>query len=768
MCARSPGYHRSRGTRISWACCAAAFTLVCLAYAPLPAQQIADRAPTGFYYPVSDSLAATAAESSFGLRDFEGYRPWGKWHCGADIEAGVDDPVWPIADGVVHKVSLDGWSESGKADNFGYIVEHLTSGNTRFFAVYGHLRRPASLRVGQVVYGGQTELGRIGKWYKTPHLHFGVYLPPVETPDYCPSEGYGRQPMPRGERQASSLGVSGYGPTNAGYANRGYWLDPIAFIRTQRPGGTTAHGGQPPHASSQSVLVIDVSGSMSQPMPKGQPKIDAVKDAVRDYLKTLEDDTSVNGTRHRVAAIAFSDEPSRLHDLTDNMAGIRQAVNRLEPLSMTNLGDSLEMAVAMLEQEPNAKDRTILFFSDGKTNAGAIPRDDFLIAYDPASGPRSDFFRDSKMRELYWRIHQAGIRVITIGFGDPAQSAGLQKYLILPGVEPDLDDQVLRSLAETPRTGGQYVNAQDYAGLLKSFVVAYNVSANRQLIAEETGTIAAGQTREISFDLTASAMRTGETFGLRNLVSLGFLCTPAFADGVRQRGQLLVTLGWDRGRLGLVLRDPAGVEVGPSYPGARMRSSESPINIFVDDPKRGRWSATVVAEDIPGDQAEYYFLASSQMPPLPPPGAAGGGGASPDWQTALLVSTLVVIFVLAVLCVTVLVRRRALEPPARQPFQPSCWLQVQQPGLPPRNVPMTGAILRIGRDPRNGLTLRDPKVSAHHAELRLYGGQVYVTDVRSTHGILVNGVRVSRRALRHGDRIALGDSRLVYLLPRRE
>jgi hypothetical protein len=78
-----------------------------------------------------------------------------------------------------------------------------------------------------------------------------------------------------------------------------------------------------------------------------------------------------------------------------------------------------------------------------------------------------------------------------------------------------------------------------------------------------------------------------------------------------------------------------------------------------------------------------------------------------------------------------------------------------------REVRIDGTLLTIGRAADNGLTLDDGRVSRHHARLRARHGMLVLTDLDSTNGVRVNGVRVAEVALGAGDRIEIGDTILV-------
>jgi pSer/pThr/pTyr-binding forkhead associated (FHA) protein len=61
----------------------------------------------------------------------------------------------------------------------------------------------------------------------------------------------------------------------------------------------------------------------------------------------------------------------------------------------------------------------------------------------------------------------------------------------------------------------------------------------------------------------------------------------------------------------------------------------------------------------------------------------------------------------------------------------------------------------VGRKPHNDIHLEDPTVSGDHAVfLKLQ--HIYVEDLGSTNGIVLNGKRVTKRQLNHGDVVRIG------------
>ena len=80
-----------------------------------------------------------------------------------------------------------------------------------------------------------------------------------------------------------------------------------------------------------------------------------------------------------------------------------------------------------------------------------------------------------------------------------------------------------------------------------------------------------------------------------------------------------------------------------------------------------------------------------------------------------------------------------------------------------REIPLSRTtILTIGRDPSNDLVLPDAMVSRRHAVVEHRGSQFFLRDCSSANGSVVNGDRVSERALRDGDLVAIGSMRLLF------
>jgi hypothetical protein len=68
----------------------------------------------------------------------------------------------------------------------------------------------------------------------------------------------------------------------------------------------------------------------------------------------------------------------------------------------------------------------------------------------------------------------------------------------------------------------------------------------------------------------------------------------------------------------------------------------------------------------------------------------------------------------------------------------------------------------IGRGGRSDIRIKHPGISTEHVLIQTRDNIATLEDLRSTNGTRVNGKRVDRFTLRHGDQIEIGRERLMY------
>ncbi|MFO7603900.1 MAG: FHA domain-containing protein [Gammaproteobacteria bacterium] len=79
-----------------------------------------------------------------------------------------------------------------------------------------------------------------------------------------------------------------------------------------------------------------------------------------------------------------------------------------------------------------------------------------------------------------------------------------------------------------------------------------------------------------------------------------------------------------------------------------------------------------------------------------------------------------------------------------------------------REYPLNKERITVGRRPNNDIQLDDQTVSGTHA-IFLVLHHVYVEDQNSTNGVLLNGKRVGKRQLEHGDMVRIGRHELKFI-----
>ena len=77
-------------------------------------------------------------------------------------------------------------------------------------------------------------------------------------------------------------------------------------------------------------------------------------------------------------------------------------------------------------------------------------------------------------------------------------------------------------------------------------------------------------------------------------------------------------------------------------------------------------------------------------------------------------------------------------------------------------VHVLGRRTRIGRGADNELVLDTKHISRYHAVLLAGPVHTSIEDLNSTNGVFVNGKRVSRQALKDGDRVTVGRTHFRY------
>jgi Ca-activated chloride channel family protein len=145
------------------------------------------------------------------------------------------------------------------------------------------------------------------------------------------------------------------------------------------------------------VLLLDLSSSMQEEMgsgqtpnrpmvPTGRTRMDAVKDAVRTFVKTRRDD--------RIGLVVFSDNAYVISPLTFDHEYLLHYVDLvddkiLQGEGQTAIGDGLALSNYLISRQATKDSRghqLIVLFTDGENNRGREPVD--VLAESTAAGIR--------------------------------------------------------------------------------------------------------------------------------------------------------------------------------------------------------------------------------------------------------------------------------------------------------------------------------------------------------------------------------------------
>jgi hypothetical protein len=88
---------------------------------------------------------------------------------------------------------------------------------------------------------------------------------------------------------------------------------------------------------------------------------------------------------------------------------------------------------------------------------------------------------------------------------------------------------------------------------------------------------------------------------------------------------------------------------------------------------------------------------------------------------------------------------------------------IARDGVIEQEVALTKERMTIGRRSHNDIVLSHPAVSGEHAVITTILDDSFLEDLRSTNGTFVNGQRIGKHFLQHGDAIKLARYQIEYL-----
>jgi Ca-activated chloride channel family protein len=491
-------------------------------------------------------------------------------------------------------------------------------------------------------------------------------------------------------------------------------------------------GGDAPRLAT--VLLLDVSGSMS-----GEP-LAQVKDSVERLADILDDQDSLG-------VVAFSTGArtvSPVRPLAGARGVIRREVRGLEAGGSTNISGGLAQAALLFADAPPGARQVLLLLSDGQPNVGArtpealraeVERvralgpavstlgygaghdEDVLVAVAEGGGGRYAYVKDPQLASTSFARALGAQRDVVVDNLRLVLSPG-------PGVE------IIRVLGH-PRTSvsaeGLRVNLPDaLVDEERDVVVQCQVRARK----------APGSMRLLHLALAARVAATGqEIFHRREIdiplstlgpgepnAAVAAAAALGLAHELRAEARALADRGNFAGAAALLRQARDLIERAPGFVRGREDKLGDAYEILLDDiatmekaPDREQYQVYRKA------QFDYQALGTSKAD-------LNGRAGTQRMEQAM--------------------RGTYMPPPAAQ------LLRVAGEGAG-EVVPLHGTA-RIGRASANEIVIQDERVTRTHAVINWQGQAFVLVDMGSTNGTLLNGKRIDRATLTHGDTIAIG------------
>ena len=460
--------------------------------------------------------------------------------------------------------------------------------------------------------------------------------------------------------------------------------------------------------STDTVLVFDTSGSMTDPDSSGISKIEAAQRAGLQILNVIEAENVALGASNQIGIASYNYAAYVDSPLTTDIALLRDTLLGLSANGRTAMADGLQTGMNLFSS--GSGNKVLILLSDGLPN----------ISLNSGSSQDYDYIKQQVI-DLATQAGQQNICVNTVGFGDPNQGSD------------SIDEDFLRAVASASGCG-KYYSALDAIELANVYVELRHTSTG-VIQFKQTGQITAGEEKP-----------------------LGVVEIPEYQE------IFLMTVNWPGSKLQPVVIDPSGITVDNSYPGVSISESSTLVSYILNNPIPGNWQLSLIGIDIPEGVCDYNAILSTRVGVIPvpdptpeptpvPPPAVGG------------VSIFVVLLVLAASGIGIFAYSNVLKRAGKKTViaDASGGKLYGRTGAYRQKIISLHDGFVIGRGERCDLRLLDSSVGRHHAQFRFAQGSWYVQDMGSIRGTYVNGARINAIRLTSGDTIAIGSDTFTFI-----
>lgn len=303
---------------------------------------------------------------------------------------------------------------------------------------------------------------------------------------------------------------------------------------------------------TSTVLVIDVSGSMSEMDATGVEKLAAAKQAAHNFADMLEQENSLVVKSHQAGVVSFNSSTTIHAQLAPLVGPLTDVIDGLNAFGNTNMGEGLYAGIESFDRNSTTEgQRHIILMTDGMANRGLTTIQEFL---------------DGPVR----LATEADICIHTVGFGAPG----------------NLDEGLLRAIAEGSNCGSYY-----YAANAHELNVVYTTLRHQNTgtnLVSFKDTISQGETKQIG----TYTVSPGQQLLDASLLWPGTSGSQVVAD--------------------LLLTDPQGQLVDGSASGASLMTGNALRRLLVENPQAGNWLISTVGRQVPAGSMPLEVVLTTQ------------------------------------------------------------------------------------------------------------------------------------------------------------
>lgn len=465
---------------------------------------------------------------------------------------------------------------------------------------------------------------------------------------------------------------------------------------------------QQPTSSTETVLVFDTSGSMSDPDSSGISKIEAAQRAGLQILNVIEAENVALGASNQIGIASYNYTANVDSPLTTDVTLLKDTLLGLSANGRTAMADGLQTGINLFSS--GSVNKVLILLSDGLPN----------ISLNSGSSQNYDDIKQQVI-DLATQAGQQNICVNTVGFGDPNQG------------RDSIDEEFLREVASASGCGKYYsaINAIELANVY----VELRHTSTGIIQFKQTGQITAGEQK-----------------------NLGTVQIPDYQE------LFLLTVNWPGSKLQPVVIDPSGITVDNSYSGVSISESSTLISYILNNPMPGNWQLELIGIDVPEGLTDYNAILSTRAGVIPPPIVTVEPTPVPLPPTGG-VSIFVVLLVLAASGIAIFSYSNVLKRAGKKTVIADASggkLYGRTGTYRQKIIPLHDGFV-IGRGELCDLKLSDSSVSRRHTQFRFAQGSWYVQDLGSSRGTYVNGARTNAIKLTSGDTISIGNDTFTFL-----